>query len=390
MRTRAIDDASLATRRIRTMDAARGLAMILVCLSHFSSVYLARHSSGMLSELPLLVGFIASPAFALMSGTMLGILFVLQRATFAALRAKLLDRALFLLTIAHVLIACSRLVYETRAMTALKMTFMTDAIGIALIAGVLLIDRVAAFSRLMIGLAMYLASCELTLSWWPRHALGEFFKELLVGANPTHVLAYSVPILPWLGLYLACTAFGEHIGEAYRVNDTARVERSFFLLGSTATLAGLSLRVFGWVLASPRASLSHHVLAPTIDELFSPTVKLPPEPTYILLFGGLAALLIWAVAVADHGRRAPRVMRWAATLGRSSLAVFVVQFYVYYSVIGPMHLRYSHAWPALFAASLLAISAFASWWDARNLNSILTVGLGSGRPSLRASHARAT
>jgi uncharacterized membrane protein len=375
------------SRRIRTMDAARGLAMLLVFTSHFSAVYLARHSSGVLSELPLLVGMIASPTFAMMSGTMLGTLYVLQRTTFESLRLKLLDRSLFLLTIAHVLIACSRLVYERHPFDALRMTFMTDAIGVSIIIGVMVIDRVSARTRLLAGGTLYLFSSAQSLLWSPHGHFGHVAKEILVGAYPPNALAYTVPILPWLGVYLACTAFGDHIGRLYRRGATRAVETRFFLLGAISVSSGLALQFVGSLLDPARAHPARQSLLRTIEPLFSPTMKLPPEPAYVLFFGGLGALLIWGIAVLDHRGLAGAVTRWAAMLGRSSLIVFILQFYVYYSVIGAARLPYTRAWPVLFAMSIVVISLFASWWDARSLNSALTVGLVPMRHWLHSRHS---
>lgn len=367
-------------RRIRTMDAARGLTMLFVCFSHFGSAYLVRNSSHPLSLLPVQIGLIASPTFALMSGTMLGTLFVIQQHRFTDVREKLFDRALFLLLVAHALIACSRLAYETHPVAALRMTFMTDAIAVAIVVGLLLIDRVAPATRVLIGTTLVAFSWVLALFWEPHAGGGELAKELLVGANPMHVLAYSVPFLPWLGVYLAFTAFGQRIGTLYQQRDAARVERTFLVAGLAGVGGAALLRVVGFALRVPRLSTHSAAFVRSLAPTFSPTMKLPPGPTYLLFFGGLGLLLIWGVAVIDHHGYAEPVMAWAAMLGRCSLAVFIIQFYIFYTVVGAARLRYTHAWPLLFAASVGAISLFAAWWDGRNLNTALTVGL----PQLRA------
>lgn len=358
--------------------------MLLVFTSHFSAVYLTRHTTSILSELPLLVGMIASPAFALMSGTMLGTLFVLQRSTFDALRMKLYDRSLFLLTVAHILIASSRLLYQRHPLDALRMTFMTDAIGVSVIVGLVLIDRVSARARLFSGVAIYLFSCEQSLFWAPTSHFAHLMKEILVGAEQLNALAYAVPILPWLGVYLACTAFGEHVGNLYRRNDTGAVEARFFTLGVAGVAGGVGLYLLGILLDPSRALPRHQALLRLIDPLFSPTIKLPPEPAYLFFFGGLAALLVWCIALLDHRGIARALTGWAAMIGRCSLVVFILQFYVYYSVIGAAHLRYTPLWPVLFATSVLAITLFAAWWDARALNYTLGIGLPQLRAWLRA------
>ena len=352
--------------------------MVLVCLSHFSVVYLARHSASLLSELPILLGLVASPTFALMSGTMLGMLYVVQRRSFAALRAKLIDRSIFLLTIAHALIACSRLAFETHPLDALRMMFMTDAIGVSVIIGLFLIARTKPATRLFLGAALYAVSCELALFWRPHGIKLEFVRELLIGADPSQLLVYGVPIAPWLGLYLACTALGERLGGLYQRQDTHGVERTLFATGMLATNAGVGLRVLGWRLAPLAITLRHRDFMRIIAPAFSPTTKLPPGPVYLLFFGGLGLLLIWGVATLDHRGHLEFAMRWSAMLGRCSLVVFIVQFYVYYTLIGPARFPYTRGWPLLFAGSIAVISAIAAWWDRHQLNSLLTVGLPNG------------
>src|ERR1043165_2078322 len=95
-------------RRISNLDAARGTAMLLVCLSHFAAVYVRKLSLAGSTHLPVLpwpiaLGMIASPTFVAVSGTILGLLFVVRKKSFDEQRLKLVDRSLFVLTVAHVL-----------------------------------------------------------------------------------------------------------------------------------------------------------------------------------------------------------------------------------------------------------------------------------------------
>lgn len=61
-----------ADRRLGAVDAARGAAMLLVCLSHFADAYVELFGYGSTYERLDLVVMIASPPFMLLSGAMLG------------------------------------------------------------------------------------------------------------------------------------------------------------------------------------------------------------------------------------------------------------------------------------------------------------------------------
>ena len=365
--------------RLANLDAARGMAMVLVCLSHFTQVYLGPGSGSSINNLDYLyaVGMIASPTFVAISGTVLGLLYVVRRESFDSLRVKLLDRSLFLLTVAHVLIACSRLDYQMHPIDALKMTFMTDTIGICVIGGVFLITRTSKTIRCVLGVFCFSLAWRLLYLWTPYATMVELTKEVLIGSASRHVLAYTVPILPWFGVYIAATVLGEYVGQFYRQANQQAVERVLLVSGGIAAGASLVLRVAGWYVDARVAS---EPKAQTYWSLFfSPWSKVPPGPAYVLFFGGLGLILIWAVTAMSHRRYLPWALSQLATLGRCSLAVFMIQFYVYFTLLGPMHLHAATSWPLVFGASLVPIFAYAHWWDGRGLNRILTVGAGRMR-----------
>jgi hypothetical protein len=362
-------------RRINNLDAARGVAMALVCLSHFIAVYFRRQLANAELPWPIALGMIASPTFVAISGTLLGLLFVVRRETFRAMRVKLIDRSLFALTIGHVLIACSRLAYEGRPISALSITFMTDAIAVCVIVGSLLIPETSRSLRIALGLACYALAWRLLYLWTPHETFDGLLKDILVGGLPVRVLGYSVPVLQWFGVYIACTAAGEYLGEMYRDGALARVERALLTAGLAALALGVALRCAGWVLAS------RHAFAPATaywTALFSPWSKLPPSPVYVLCFGGLGILCIWGVSSANHRGLAPWLVNRFATVGRCSLAVFTLQYYVYYLVLDNLPLPRSNVWPLVYLTSLALLLVFASWWDRKGFNRLLSVGLQQG------------
>ena len=79
------------TDRIQAIDVARGVAMLMVFLSHFSLHYLYAVAGPGWFKAQSLVTHIATPAFVLVSGIMLGLLRA-SRGDFARMRDKLIDR----------------------------------------------------------------------------------------------------------------------------------------------------------------------------------------------------------------------------------------------------------------------------------------------------------
>lgn len=348
--------------------------MFFVCLSHFAQVYLSGAGAQGAARLPYLlgVGMIASPTFVVVSGSMLGLLSVVQGERFAALRTKLVDRALFLLTVAHVLIAASRLSYQVHPVDALRMTFMTDTLAVSVLAGVWLIGRTSRRVRVLLGVASFVSAWAL-LYWWAPTSTGvSLAKDVLTGGMPDRVLMYSVPLLPWFGVYIAATAFGELLGDCYVARHAHLVERYMGALGVSAVTAAIVLDKAGGAWA--------RTLAPSQARTFwmavvSPWSKLPPSPTYLLFFGGTGMLLIAAVTAIAYRGHAHAFVREAAIVGRSSLAVFVIQFYVFFTLLGALHLPYTPWWPVFFAVGLALNVAFAHWWDGHDLNRYLTMRL---------------
>jgi len=353
--------------------------MGLVCLSHFTQVYLDRPDQATPAHVPYLyaLGMISSPTFVALSGIVLGLLFTVDRPAFAALRGKLVDRALFLLTIAHALIACSRLTYQPHAIDALRMTFMTDTIAICVLVGVSLIGSTPQRLRVSLGFACFAVTWWLAYAWTPLGTTGQLAKELVVGAAQYRLAAYAVPVLPWFGVYIMSTALGEYIGQSYRRRDSGAVERVLFGAGLVVTALGVAVRYLGWYI------LAHLEMKPEArsfwELLFSPWSKLLPSPVYVMFFGGLGLLLMAAVAFASHRSRLAWLTARAATVGRCSLAVFTVQFYVYFAVLAKFRAGPTELWPLIFIATLGLVFAFALWWDVHDYNRLLTVGL-SGVP----------
>jgi uncharacterized membrane protein len=362
--------------RLQTLDAARGIAMLFVCLAHFSDAY-ARSARGHDLDFAILqhVAMLASPTFVLISGLLLGVLYQMHPEAMPTLKAKLVDRGLFLLTIGHLLIVVAHVPIAGGLGAALQWGFITDVIGFGLLFGPALVERTTAKTRLTLAIAAYTLSWIVVVGWRPPTAGLERVKEYVFGAvllphlGPRLVVD-CFPFIPWLALYVAATALGERLGTLLRAASTARASRLLTRLALAclvAAVAGkavpLGLQWLGWL---PPSELTW--------VLTWPFQKQPPSLVYLGLFGGLGLLMVRAVLAIEARPALGRWLALPAAVGRASLAVFIVQYYVYFSVIAWWGPPFSVFWPLLFAASLAIVVGVALQWERYGNNDIFSVG----------------
>ena len=106
---------------------------------------------------------------------------------------------------------------------------------------------------------------------------------------------------------------------------------------------------------------------------FTTFQKLPPSPVYFLFYGGLGLLIAAFLALVENRGRGARLLRVAGMIGQNSLLVFVVQYFMYFSVVKLLDLPLSPWWPLYFAATLLPIFFAAKLWHAAKGNRFFTV-----------------
>ena len=80
-----------------------------------------------------------------------------------------------------------------------------------------------------------------------------------------------------------------------------------------------------------------------------------------------------------------RVIGLMATIGQVSLFVFILQYYIYFSLLYSLHLRPGHYWPLYFLISVALIIMAALFWHRRGLNRFITVGYHGKRTRLIAA-----
>ncbi len=350
--------------RIGGIDSARGAAMLFVFIAHFGNGYFATAGARELAGLANLIGMVASPTFMAISGVVLGYLFVARRDA-ERLRDRYLDRGLFLLTIGRVFVVIAHVPMTASLSSLLRVGYITDVIGVALILGALIVPVTSALQRVLLGLGMLLVSAVMQMLWMPRLGWPQLMEELLIGSANGRILTYDLPLVPWVGFFLVCTALGEPLADpARRPSAVWRMAG----LGSAAAAVVIALRALlgdggpaGLVVNEP------------VRALLSPTMKFPPSPAYFLFFGGAGLVLLAGLLVVEARGWLVHVRRGLAMIGETSLFVFLVQFYVYYTVLRLLALPYSPWWPAYFVVSIAATLYLAREWHRRGLNRYLTV-----------------
>lgn len=246
----------------------------------------------------------------------------------------------------------------------------------AALVGAFLLHNVGPVIRSVFAVWLYVVSVILTLRWQADPGLWSGVRYLLVGTFPD-AGPNNFPLLPWLSIYLLGTVLGARAGRA-EDRRTGGGEGLIRYAGLAAIGVAITAKMISWyMLPSEAGSLT---VGAAIYDFFSPWQKLPPTPVYFAWFAGCGLLLVSTILWMVRRGRAVWFIRAAAVLGRASLFVFILQFYVYYVGFHLLALPYTPLWPAYLLASIALIWLAAWWWDARGMQRYLTVGI----PALRA------
>ena len=357
--------------RVEAIDMARGTAMLFVCLAHFSGAYLAPHSIAY-SELFAIVSMIASPSFMIISGMTAGFLVAMYPSALSHLQRRLLDRGVFLLLVGHLLLALSQASRSGGLEAAYQHSFITDPIAIAIIVGPRLIGASRAATRVLLSAVLFVTGWALVLFWHPLSDLAvtvKFFVAGGVGPNASGIGWISFPLLEWIAVYLLGTVLGEHLGRLFRrASELAHLP--VLRVGLAASIAGAWLYVSAKELV--RFRLVHGGVATSLH-LTSPTQKFPPGPAYLLFFGGCGLILMSLVLHLEAERRFPVLLQFLQRFGQASLVVYIVQAFVYGSVVRVI--PFTPWWPPVFVGTIAFLGALAIIWCRIDGNRFLTVGL---------------
>jgi hypothetical protein len=355
--------------------------MALVCLSHFVTTY-GRTSGDSLDALYILT-LMSAPTFMIVSGTLLGYFHVTRRTEFSRVVHSFTGRAIFMLTVGRVFICIGNIAWSGGAWESLKYVYITDTVALNMLIGPRLIGSVPPRMRAVLSLAFVAVTWNAVLWWNPGTPALELLKESVFGDfqySYFHKLHYAFPLLPWFSLYFVSTCLGEKLGRLRQSKGDLEWQFYFIKWGVASIGAALGIKVVYW-LTKPHLGIATDDL--TLYHLTGVGQKSPPSIVYFMSYGGAAVLMIVAVARLGDARWLAALRRWAGILGRSSLFVFVLQYYVYFTAFYLLHLRRSVLWPLYFVASLAFLVATARAWELAGLNRWMTIspwlGVGSAR-----------
>jgi len=366
------------------IDAARGAAMFFSCLAHFGWWIESPHprAASTLGD----IGMVATPTFLILSGVMTGWLCATSAVNLAGTRYKLLNRGLFLLTFGHLFIALAEAHRNGGLLRTITDSTIVDEIGLFMLicAGVFPTIAVARHRRslLAFGIAGFAACWAVVLSWHPAPGGWLALRQVLLGPDPlgarTHF--YTAPTLQYACLF----AIGIGASDAMvRVAQGVRprtVWRTPLAAGMAMIGAALLLRTARWAL--DRSSGLHGAAA--FDLTSTIAGKLPPTPAYVLFYAGTGlavAGVLFRLALAQDGP-GHRLVEALAVVGRASLFVFVLQYFVYWTLPDLIGLRPTRTpLVTIFLAGLALNWLGALWWNRIHGNRFLTLGIGRSRPT---------
>lgn len=360
------------SNRLTGIDAARGIAMVLVCLSHVR--YAFAEISPPLYALLTNVTRLATPTFLLLSGFVAA--YVLSGHK-TETRISLIDRGLFVLVAGHLLLSWG----DLRSVSVEDWMFaritVTDAIAICLIVAALA-TRLPALLLAIIGGALALASWPVALYWTPEAQTERYIAVMLFNVRSDATALTDAAVVPYLGLFLIGMSLSRWSMNELTSRRYAHAARRLIIVGAMA-IAIVVLGVVSWLLMKRTLGLDapEGALA-FLRETLDPRHKLPPSPAYLMFYGGGGLLIAGICLFGRPTQLVQPIVRWTSTLGRASLMCFVVQDWLIVQLPTLFGFRFFASipfWAAYLVAALLLLHALAARWDRARANRFLTVGL---------------
>ena len=365
------------SQRVTALDVARATAVLLICTAHFVDVYNSPYPNAsphtLIVQIINAICRVATPTFFLVSGILLGYFSTMKIGDFPRIRIQLLDRAIFLATIGHLLIAVA---WAPRSgfINALRTGFVTDTIAVCIIGGLLLFPYMKAPStRVWVGALLYLTGWAGWSLWHPDNTVFVTVRGIFLGPDENGYSIFYDPLLPWFGVYLIGTALGSWIGTFKRDN----------LHCAGRTLARYAATIFICVLSLNVLTISLNTLgvAEVPSYLLVLGKKYPPGPSYVLLFGSAALLLIGGMLCFVRAKQSGVFRKIVECLGRNSFAILVAQYFLYYSALFLLETKFYK--PTILVAIALYIgSILGIIWLGRIFDRVRVISVLDGRIAL--------
>lgn len=349
--------------------------MLFVFFDHFISSY----SCGIGSHIPILywVGKLAAPTFITISGLTLGYNYQINGDNFGKFKAKLIDRGLFLLTISHLIMTIAHIPHIPKSDSiydSIRWEHNTDTIGFCMIVGSLLIDKINPIKRLALSLSIYLVSWLVILFIHPKILTLMILKDTFFGPymETGYPYYYIFPLLPWFSFYLVNSYVGEKIAIYSIKKEDRKISKMLLTIACLALVSAIFFKT-GYLFFKTY-KLFPNIWTPKIYILTTPFRMLPPSPIYLLTYGGVGYFILFILYKFRNESIICRYKEIMSVFGKTSLFVFIFQFYVYYVILYYANLTYSMLWPIYFIISVIFIYAVAKIWYKNNLNRFITIG----------------
>ena len=308
--------------RLDSIDALRGIAMILMALDHTRDFFGSQavsptdvaHASTALFFTRWVTNLCA-PVFFLLTGTGAA----LQEAHLAppSLARHLVTRGLWLLVLDVVVMRCFGLQFNVDF--KVTMLLVLWALGWSMITLAALVRlRTTAVAAIGAGLVLLhnLADPVRAASlgawaplWTLLHAPG------FVSTDPAHLVFVSYPLVPWIGV----TALGFALGRWYRATAAADRANTLVRLGLSLTVAFVALRALNRYGDPQPWAVQPDAMRTVLS--FLNTAKYPPSLLFLLMTLGPALSIL---GILERG--VPTLLRPATTIGRVPLFYYLVHF----------------------------------------------------------------
>lgn len=360
-------------QRIVAVDAARGIALVLVCLSHIKQHLVV--SAPDLHWVLVTVTRIATPTFLLLSGFVISHL--LRNDRRGTVPVMLVDRGLFLILIAHLLLSLKDLPSPDPLLWLFGRVEMTDAVGAALFVAIL-VRTWPAQLLLALGGTMCIASWLIGINAQPESDLAAVLGAVSFGIHDARMPLTVIPIVPYVGVFMIGMALNIRLMWQRSISGS-EISRRLTVIAVAAMLtvaAGVAAWHFGTSVVA--AVVNDPVTVAAWRATLSPTSKYPPSPAYFLFYGGAGLLILASFFRGQPRWLIERIKSPASVLGRASLMCFVVQDWLLWAI--PHHLGFAHItavgfWLGYFVAVVLVLYGLSRLWGAHGGNRLLTVGL---------------
>ena len=371
-----------SSQRILPIDAARGLVMLFSCLAHFAWWIHGTYPEAGATLAG--IGMVATPTFLMLSGAMVGMLCATAAQHGRDLRSQLFNRGLFLLTVGHLLVALAETHMSGDFWRTMRGVTVVDEIGLCTLVAAFFTLPLAG-GRLCATVAMWaaLAMCGSWLAylyWLPSAAVPLELEQVLVGGNFTMPgMTAHTPILEYLAIYSMGLPLGHFFACYVRREISARdVAIRLASIGAVLVSAALALRVARYAIDQV---LPLH--GPAMDLTFKITGKSPPSPAYLLFFGGSGLLLVGAMfrLGMSASARIRASLEWMAVIGRASLVIFVLQYFLFWTLPDLLNIHPNEVAGAYFIANVLLIGYVAAAWGRVRGNRWMTFGIKLGAAS---------